>query len=73
MFVRRVCVKVSDDFAVDDRYVEIQKGSGCERTVAREFMVGWRPLRKVMKASRSSNGLSVSISVRCHLSKATIC
>ena len=44
MFVSRFCVKVSDDFAVDDRDVEIQKGNGLERTVAREFMVGWMPL-----------------------------
>ena len=38
-------MKVSDDFAVDDRDVDTQNGNGCERKVAREFMVGWMSLR----------------------------
>ena len=38
-------MKGSDDFAVDDSDVDIQRGNGCERTVAREFMVGWTALR----------------------------
>lgn len=45
MFVSRFCVKVSDDFAINDRDVDIQRGNGCERTGAREIMVGWMPLR----------------------------
>ena len=35
MFVRRFCVKVSDDFAVDDRDVDIQEGNGCEGAIPR--------------------------------------
>ena len=41
MFVSRFCVKVSDNFTFDDKDVDIQKENGFERTVAREFMVGW--------------------------------
>ena len=40
MLVSRFCVKVSDDFAVDERDVDIQKGNGCEGAIARELNGG---------------------------------
>ena len=40
MLVSRFCVKVSDDFAVDDRDVNIQEGNGLERVIARELYSG---------------------------------
>ena len=38
--VSRFCVKVSDDFAVDDRDFDIHEGNGCEGAIARELNGG---------------------------------
>lgn len=38
MPVSGFCVKVSNDFAVDDRDVDIQEGNGCERAIAHELL-----------------------------------
>jgi len=39
--VSRFCVKVSDDFAVDDRDVDIHERNGCEGAITRELNGGW--------------------------------
>ena len=37
MFVSRFCVKVNDDFPVDDRDVDIQEGNGCKGAITLEL------------------------------------
>lgn len=39
--VSRFCVKVGDDFAVDDRDFDVHKGNRCEGAIARELNGGW--------------------------------
>lgn len=37
VYLSQICVKDSDDFAVDDRDVDIQKGNGYEGLIASEL------------------------------------
>ena len=37
MLLSGFCVKVSNDFPVDDRDIDIQEGNGCERAIAHEL------------------------------------
>ena len=41
MFVCRFGVKVSDDFAIVKRDVDVEKGYGCEKIVACELILWW--------------------------------
>lgn len=38
--VSRFCVKVGDDFAVNDRDFDVHKGNRCEGAIARELNGG---------------------------------
>ena len=39
--VSRFCVKVGNDFAVDDRDFDVHKGNRCKGAIARELNGGW--------------------------------